>query len=69
MRTINAEENNDGTWHVIIKADKTLESAVNGIPIKEDYTAITDIPRADIKIIAYKNIDEEETIFKFKLEA
>lgn len=62
MKTINAEQNNDGTWHVTIKNKYTRQDLVNGMPVKEDCVSTTDIPRADIKIIAYKNMDDDETI-------
>ena len=63
MKTINATQNNDDTWHVIIKDEYIVQDTVNGMLVEENCVATTDIPRADIKIIAYKDIDKNETIF------
>ena len=67
MKEIYAVQNDDGTWHVVIKSINITQNTLNGIPIEEHCFATTDIPRADIKIIAYKDIDADETIFTLQI--
>lgn len=67
MEAINATKNDDGTWHVIIKRKYTVRNTENGMLVEDDCVTTTDIPRADIKITAYKDMDEDETIFTLVL--
>lgn len=63
MKIINATQNDDNTWHVIIREERITRDTKNGVPVEERCFATTDIPRADIKIIAYQSMDEDESIF------
>lgn len=63
MKIINAVQNDDNTWHVIIKEECITHDTKNGASVEERCFATTDIPRADIKIVAYQNMDEDESIF------
>lgn len=67
MKEINAVQNNDGTWHVVIKNQYTTYDVENGATVENHCISTTDIPRADVKIIAYQDMDADETIFTIEI--
>jgi hypothetical protein len=63
MKRISAIQNPDGTYHVNIQNEYITYDVKNGATIENKCVATTDIPRADIKITAYKDMDEDGTVF------
>ena len=63
MKKISAIQNADGTYHVTIQDEYTVHNSNNDITVENRCVSTTDIPRADIKIIAYQNEDDDKTIF------
>ena len=63
MKRISAVQNVDGTYHVSIQDEYITYDVENGATVENKCVSTTDIPRADIKITAYKDMDKDETIF------
>lgn len=63
MKRISAIQNPDGTYRVTIQDEYTTYDENNGATVENRYVSTTDIPRADIKITAYQNEDDDGTIF------
>ena len=63
MKKISAIQNPDGTYRVTIQDEYTTYDANNGATVENRCVSTTDIPRADIKIAAYQNEDDDGTIF------
>ena len=63
MKRISAVQNVDGTYHVSIQDEYTTYDVENGATVENKCVSTTDIPRADIKIIAYQSMDDEGSIF------
>lgn len=63
MKKISAIQNPDGTYRVTIQDEYTTYDSNNGATVENRCVSTTDIPRADIKITAYQNEDDDGTIF------
>ena len=63
MKKLNAVQNIDGTWHVKIQDEYVTYDKEGYATVENTCVSMTDIPRADIKITAYQNMDDDETIF------
>lgn len=63
MKKLNAVQNSDGTWHVKIQDEYVTYDKEGYATVENTYVSMTDIPRADIKITAYQNMDDNGTIF------
>ena len=63
MKKISAIQNPDGTYRVTIQDEYTTYDSNNCATVENRCVSTTDIPRADIKITAYQNEDDDKTIF------
>ena len=63
MKRISAIQNPDGTYRVTIQDEYITYDANNGTTVENRCVSTTDIPRADIKITAYQNEDDDGIIF------
>lgn len=69
MNKINAIQNQDGTWHVEIHREYITHEVdlVKGATVENRGVSTMTIPRANIKIDAYQDKDDDETIFTLVL--